>query len=403
MQLYQLIYKSTATRPFSEHELSQLLKCCQYNNAQVNVTGVLLYDGTHFLQVLEGRFSVLNKLIGKIESDQRHASIVTLIKEPIVKREYVNWSMELIKKKGFALTKIEHTFEEMHERINGQRQQLEIETRSMLIANAFRDGDWSGSDGLTESVIPFEGGRYLHQRLAPTFEVEQKFAFQPIIDVMQREVIWVEALIRGPDGESPMSIFDGLDDSSLHKLDAQSKLDALKAFRQFDTDSGLSLNLLPGTLLEYPDVVEELAQLADEFKIERSNIIIELTEQEAIENLEHISKIANEIKAHGFLLAIDDFGSGYAGLSILVELQPHIIKIDRGIVHGASQSGPREAIIDSIIYCAKRLGISIIAEGVETKEDLNWLFAAGIKRFQGFLLAKPAFMALPSIQGPKKW
>lgn len=362
---------------------------------------MLLFDGLNFLQVLEGRFTPITTLMETIAEDARHHKIVTLIKEPIAEREYSMWSMKLLRKDRQTLTLIEDTFEVLLEQKRDGLKQNNSKSRSALIAKAFMEGAWTGSESVNESAISILSGHYLPKKLENSVNLQQKFAFQPIIDVRSRQVMWVEALIRGPKGESPMSIFDELDDKALHKLDAQSKLDALKVFSQFDTSCGLSLNLLPGTLLEFPDIVEDLAQLADNLGVKRSGIVIELTEQEAIENPDHINRLANEIKAKGFLLAIDDFGSGYAGLSILVELQPHILKIDRGIIQGAAQSGPREAIIDAIIYCAKRLGISIIAEGVEKEEDLSWLFTAGIERFQGYLLAKPALMALPPIHGPK--
>jgi EAL domain-containing protein (putative c-di-GMP-specific phosphodiesterase class I) len=367
-------------------------------NALLGVTGVLLHDGTHFLQVLEGPITILNELVAIIEADPRHQHFVTLVKEPIAKREYSSWSMESVKKDAYALSQIEQNFQALHQHLEQHHKNGNSQSRSELITQAFRQGEWSGVSVLKHAKAAFDSADYQAQSLGTVAEIEYPFAFQPIVDVDLPAVMWAESLIRGANGQKPLSLFAGLDIDEIHAIDAKSKHDALRVFSQFDARCGITLNLLPGTLIDSPQLVDELADLADELGIKRDSIVIELTEQEAIEFSDKILNITNAIKAKGFQLAIDDFGSGYAGLTIMVELQPHIIKIDRSIVHGVASNGPREAIIDSIIYCAKRLGISIIAEGVETKEDLDWLYSAGIKRFQGFLLAKPAFMALPEIE-----
>jgi EAL domain-containing protein (putative c-di-GMP-specific phosphodiesterase class I) len=403
MQLYQLIYKSIACDDLNDDELESLCQTSIANNAAHEITGVLLFDGLNFLQVLEGRFTPLTQLMSIIEQDSRHQKIVTLIKEPIAKREFANWSMTLIKKDPKIFGSIEKEFQFLDNQIKKSHLSAKSESRSSMITQAFRDGAWSRE--VSKGILPFirENNSAYQAGKKTGIETDHCFAFQPIIDVSSREVVWVEALLRGKNKESPYELFSGLALDKLHNLDAQSKLSALSVFAHFDAKCGLTLNLLPGTLIDFPSIIVELAKLADQLSIDREQIVIELTEQEAIENPHDIQKIVNDIKAKGFKLAIDDFGSGYAGLLILVELQPHIIKIDRGIVAGVAQSGPREAIIESIIYCAARLGITVIAEGIETREDFAWLLSAGIRHFQGYLLAKPEFMGLPEITLSKDW
>ena len=86
------------------------------------------------------------------------------------------------------------------------------------------------------------------------------------------------------------------------------------------------------------------------------------------------------------LAAIDDFGSGYAGLSLLTRFQPDKIKIDREIVTNIHLSGPKQAIVRSIVSCCTDLEITLVAEGIEKLEEWCWLESAGIRRFRGFCL-----------------
>ena len=101
-------------------------------------------------------------------------------------------------------------------------------------------------------------------------------------------------------------------------------------------------------------------------------------------------------------LAIDDFGAGYAGLSLLTKIQPDKVKIDREIITDIHQSGPKQAVVRSIINCCRELEIAVVAEGIERIEEWCWLESAGIKRFQGFLFAMPKVNGVGDIRWPVK-
>ena len=103
-------------------------------------------------------------------------------------------------------------------------------------------------------------------------------------------------------------------------------------------------------------------------------------------------------------VAIDDFGAGYAGLNLLSEFQPEFIKLDMHLVRGIESNGPRQAIVRGIVRTCADLGIDIIAEGVETVNEFQWLYQEGIKFYQGRLFADPAFEQLPqTFSLPGEW
>lgn len=111
----------------------------------------------------------------------------------------------------------------------------------------------------------------------------------------------------------------------------------------------------------------------------------------------HVRNIVQSYQAMGFSTALDDFGAGHAGLSLLAQFQPDIVKLDMALVRGLDASLPRRIIVQGVASMCEALGISLIAEGIETEAELSALRAIGIRYLQGFLLARPAFARLPEI------
>ena len=102
-------------------------------------------------------------------------------------------------------------------------------------------------------------------------------------------------------------------------------------------------------------------------------------------------------RKQGFKTAIDDFGSGYAGLNLLADFQPDLLKLDMELIRGIDQDSVRQVLVDGTVQMCRRLGVEVIAEGVETREELAALKGMGIQLFQGYLLARPGFEALPDV------
>jgi EAL domain-containing protein (putative c-di-GMP-specific phosphodiesterase class I) len=100
-------------------------------------------------------------------------------------------------------------------------------------------------------------------------------------------------------------------------------------------------------------------------------------------------------------VAIDDFGAGYSGLNLLSNFQPDQIKLDRCLIFGIESHCPRQSIVRAIVQVCRDLEIEVVAEGVETVGEYAWLMNAGVKLFQGYLFAKPAFESLPLVHYPE--
>ncbi len=126
-------------------------------------------------------------------------------------------------------------------------------------------------------------------------------------------------------------------------------------------------------------------------------LIFEVTESERILDVPRVVRIIKDYQGRGFLTAIDDFGAGYAGLNLLAEFQPDIVKLDMALIRDIDQDRVRRSITNGIVVTCRSPGCQVLAEGVETAAEYRVLREMGITLFQGYLFAKPALEALPLI------
>jgi diguanylate cyclase (GGDEF)-like protein/PAS domain S-box-containing protein len=134
----------------------------------------------------------------------------------------------------------------------------------------------------------------------------------------------------------------------------------------------------------------ELPALVAEFALPPGFLELELTESLLMENPESVIETMRELRAQGARISIDDFGTGYSSMGYLQRLPVDKLKIDRSFVDGVDSDPHNAAICGSILGLAKSFGLGVIAEGVETQAQLDWLRAHGCGQAQGYLLAKPA-------------
>jgi EAL domain-containing protein (putative c-di-GMP-specific phosphodiesterase class I) len=122
--------------------------------------------------------------------------------------------------------------------------------------------------------------------------------------------------------------------------------------------------------------------------------MFEVTEGEAVQRPKEFGQRLERFRAQGVHLAIDDFGAGYSGLNLLAWFQPDLIKLDMHLVRDIDRAGPRQAIARAVLQVCDDLGIEVIAEGVETLGEFSWFRRVGVRLFQGYLFARPAFESL---------
>lgn len=401
--LTTIIYRSHICDSVSLPLLEDMVAAANQKNSRADVTGILLFNGTHFFQLLEGPEQEVTEIYRHICADSRHYNVVELFCDRAPNRRFGKLGMEL-----FDLR--EHDRDEVLQIVldkGTSRFQLMYDDRALQFFRTFVEARETENyfeipSGNAWEFIPDGSAAALDASVVDA-DADCRFAFQPIIDPLAREIISLEALLRTPDGGSPQHYFDALHPDAVYEADLRSKKVAFAMAAQLaPLAQSLSINLLPMTLVEVPGAVEFLLKEIAANDLVPEQIVMEFTESEVISRLDEFTDAVRQLKAAGIRVAIDHFGAGFAGLLLLAQFQPDIIKINRALIQDVHKSGSRQAIIHAIINCCASLHISVTAVGVEQPEEWMWLESAGIIQFQGHLFASPVMGGVPAIAWPEK-
>lgn len=228
-------------------------------------------------------------------------------------------------------------------------------------------------------------------------------AFQPIVDRETGEPFAYEALVRGANGEGAAEVLSQVTDDNRYAFDQQCRVAAIEgavAAGILDTQARLSINFLPNAVYSPLACIQLTLQTAREVGFPTERLIFEFTENEQMADAEHVALIVETYRKMGFGTALDDFGAGYAGLGLLARIETDYIKLDMELIRGIDRSERKRIIVEGTVRIARRLGVTVIAEGIETVEELNTLGLLGARYIQGFLLSRPEFRGLPEIRLP---
>lgn len=221
--------------------------------------------------------------------------------------------------------------------------------------------------------------------------------YQPKYEISTNKIIGSEALIRwyhpthgliSPGMFIPLCEKNGY----IEKLDIY-VLHNVCAFLRSEIDKGK--NPLPVAInhsrqyMGNENYLEIFSAILLEYNIPTNLIEIEITEGIAYRNIEDLILLIKKIHGYGFLLALDDFGSGYSSLNILKDLDVDILKLDCAFMSNIDTNTKARTVVKHVINMAKELGMKVVAEGVETKEQVKFLSSAGCDIVQGYYFAKP--------------
>ncbi len=220
---------------------------------------------------------------------------------------------------------------------------------------------------------------------------EFTMAFQPIIDTQHNQVFAYEALARGMNDEPARFILDQVTADNRYLFDQSCRVKAIQKASELGIDCYLSINFLPNAVYNPEHCLRTTLQAAKRYGFPKEQLILEITEGERIDDHAHVLNIIKEYKRQGLRTAIDDFGAGYAGLNLLAEFQPDLLKIDMNLVRGVHRDRTRQAIVRGIVEVCDELLIPIIAEGIEEAAEYETLSQYGIQLFQGYYFARPGY------------
>lgn len=228
---------------------------------------------------------------------------------------------------------------------------------------------------------------------------EFTMAFQPIMDLELDRPFGYEALVRGIGGESAQTVLSWVDETNRYRFDQACRVKAIELASRLGlaamSECRLSINFLPNAVYRAETCIRATMEAAQTFGFPHDRIMFEVTEGEQMSSAAHLKSIFDEYKRQGLITAIDDFGAGYAGLNMLAQFQPHVLKIDMELIRNIDQDPVRQAIVSGIVLVCERLSIDIVAEGIETPAESAYLHSAGVRYQQGYLFARPGWETLP--------
>jgi diguanylate cyclase (GGDEF)-like protein len=218
--------------------------------------------------------------------------------------------------------------------------------------------------------------------------------YQPIHCMITGRVLGYEGLVRPSPAAgfaNPGVLFVAAEATGRTiELDRVSLDTVLAGARHLDPSLYLSVNLSPRSLESDAFSPQELLALARRRDIDPTRLVVELTEREAVEDMDRLRTAIAFLRRHGVRIAADDVGAGNAGLRLLSEVQFDIMKVDRSLVRAGARNDPSDAVLRALCELARRRSQTIVAEGVETALQLEVVRSLGFDAAQGYLLGRPA-------------
>lgn len=268
-------------------------------------------------------------------------------------------------------------------------------------------------DGMMNKKIIENNNTYSQEEQEAYNELEKilkakdiKAVFQPIVSLVDGEIFGYEALSRGPQGsllERPDVLFPAAEQfNKVWELEFLCRSKAFARANGLPKEKMLFVNVDPKIINDPRFQKGVTLDMLAHYKIDASNIIFEITEKNSIEDYKNFRKVLDNYTSQGYKIAIDDTGSGYSGLKLLAEIRPQFIKIDMDLVRNIDKDALKQGLIKAFYEFSVVADMKMIAEGIETIDELHTLINIGIPYGQGYLLQRPATQFLDISPGVKE-
>ena len=222
--------------------------------------------------------------------------------------------------------------------------------------------------------------------------------FQPIVrmplDGEVPSIFGYECLMRG-EHEGNMVMPDTILQMArgadlLFQLDLAARRAAIVGAGRHGIAQKIFINFSPNSIYDPWHCLRSTVNAVEEVGLKREQVVFEITESEKMPALKHLQRIVQFYREEGFQVALDDVGSGYSSLNILVQLAPDFVKLDMGLVRDVDRDRSKAIVASKLIETVKELELATIAEGIERPEELEWMRQRGADFAQGYFFARPA-------------
>ncbi|WFS61006.1 EAL and GGDEF domain-containing protein [Pseudodesulfovibrio thermohalotolerans] len=218
--------------------------------------------------------------------------------------------------------------------------------------------------------------------------------YQPILDFRTDTILGWEALARGPEGSafrSPVMLFQTAEElGRLFALEKLCREAAIRNVGELKDGQKLFLNIHPKTMADPSFSPGQTLDLMDKYGLTPDNVVFEITEQHSVQDFDLFYRALAHYRSQGFQIAVDDAGAGYSGLTLIAELQPDYIKLDKSLIDDIHKDPVKRALVETTATFADKIGSRIIGEGIETRDQAICLKNIGVHCGQGYFLARPA-------------
>jgi EAL domain-containing protein (putative c-di-GMP-specific phosphodiesterase class I) len=223
------------------------------------------------------------------------------------------------------------------------------------------------------------------------------FAFQPIIDVEAGGAFALEALVRGASGETAHSVLSSVSAGGELAFDAACRRRAVELAAFLGVRAKLSVNVSALAICDYRYGLHATLDVARKVGWPAERLIFEMTEHSQVPDAAKLLRWITAARNRGATVALDDFGAGYANVDGLLRLRPDMVKLDMQMVRSIDIDPVRQAIVRGLVEACAQFDCDIVAEGIETQDELDTLRTFGIRYMQGYFLAPPLLATSPAI------
>ncbi|WP_167577921.1 GGDEF domain-containing protein [Ammoniphilus sp. YIM 78166] len=218
--------------------------------------------------------------------------------------------------------------------------------------------------------------------------------YQPLVTLKDGSVYGWEGLIRGPENSEfflPSRLFDYAEKTGRSlMLDSICRRKVLGRLAEISADQKIFINVDPRSIEDTNFFQREALYQLDRHGLSPQNIVLEITERHAITNFTRFRELIGTYRKLGYLIAVDDAGAGYSSLETIVQTYPDFIKLDMSLTRSVDADPVKKAIVEAFVTFARKVGCKIIAEGIETKSELESLLELQVDIGQGYFLGRPA-------------
>lgn len=226
---------------------------------------------------------------------------------------------------------------------------------------------------------------------------------QPIIDIPSLTIVGYESLLRTKyEHVNPAMLFSFAHKAGLHSmLDQKAReLAVIAKAKQLKPRQKCFINFLPSTIYNPEFCLKHTFNVVQKYSIDPSDLVFEVVETEKIEDIAHLKNILQTYQSSGMKVALDDVGSGYSTVGMLELLKPDYVKIDKEYIRNCYKDKTKQSFLLDVKQRAESLNITLLAEGIETIEEFNWLEQSGFQLGQGYLIGKPSQQPIDQIDLP---